>query len=112
MPYNNKPKMILFEVGGTLFDDGKCDPVAGFSELLNYADNPNITDGNTPAKLWDEYLNMVHGSKSESGLSLEIPLSAIIMIVGCRNAFAFRKSRFYRLSAKLNFINTILHYTH
>lgn len=78
MIYNHKPKMILFDVGGTLFDDGKCDAVAGFSELLNYADNPDITDGNTLAKLWDEYLNMVHGSKSESGLPLEIPLSAII----------------------------------
>jgi hypothetical protein len=36
----------------------------------------------------------------------------IIMIVICRNAVAFRKSRFYRLLAKLFFINTILHYTH
>ncbi len=34
------------------------------------------------------------------------------MIVVYRNAFAFRKSRFYRLLAKLNFINTILHYIH
>ena len=34
------------------------------------------------------------------------------MIVVYRNAFAFRKSRFYRLLAKLIFINTILHYIH
>ena len=38
--------------------------------------------------------------------------SVFIMIVICRNAVAFRKSRFYRLLAKLFFINTILHYTH
>ena len=37
---------------------------------------------------------------------------AFIMIVISRNAFAFRKSRFYRLLEKLFFINTILHYLH
>ena len=36
----------------------------------------------------------------------------IIMIVICRNAAAFRKSRYYRLLAKLFFVNTILHYIH
>ena len=41
-----------------------------------------------------------------------IPTSVVIMIVICRNAVAFRKSRFYRLLAKLFFLNTILHYTH
>ncbi len=30
MQYKKKPKMILFDVGGTLFDDGRCGPVAGF----------------------------------------------------------------------------------
>ena len=34
------------------------------------------------------------------------------MIVICRNAAAFRKSRYYRLLAKLFFVNTILHYIH
>ena len=40
------------------------------------------------------------------------PTSVVIMIVIRRNAVAFRKSRFYRLLAKLFFLNTILHYTH
>lgn len=40
MPYNIKPKMILFDVGGTLFDDGKCVPVDGLSKLRLAAENP------------------------------------------------------------------------
>lgn len=79
MDYSIKPKMILFDVGGTLFDDGKCCPVEGFAELRKLADEPAITDDATLASLWDEYLNEVGtGLRSASGYPLDIPLSAII----------------------------------
>lgn len=78
MSYDKKPKMILFDVGGTLFEDGPCDPVAGFSKLLLSAENPEITDGATLAALWDEYMTEVSGIKSKSGITLDIPLTAII----------------------------------
>jgi hypothetical protein len=40
MQYKKKPEMIFFDVGGTLFDDGRCDPVAGFGGLRVAAVNP------------------------------------------------------------------------
>ncbi|MBR2877429.1 MAG: hypothetical protein IKC01_09835 [Clostridia bacterium] len=43
---------------------------------------------------------------------LDSAVEFLIMVVICRNAVAFRKSRFYRLFAKLFFTNTILHYSH
>lgn len=79
MAYDKKPKMILFDVGGTLFDDGKCCPEDGFARLRLAAENSEITDNATLALLWDEYMDEVGvGLKSKSGISLDIPLSAII----------------------------------
>lgn len=78
MSYNKKPKMILFDVGGTLFDDGKCIPADGFEKLRQYAVNPEVTDGTELAGYWDEYLNEVSGIKSKSGINLDIPLSSVI----------------------------------
>lgn len=78
MSYNEKPKMILFDVGGTLFNDGKCCPVDGFSKLRLAAINPDITDDAALAALWDEYMNEVAGVKSKSGITLDAPLSAVI----------------------------------
>lgn len=70
--------MILFDVGGTLFNDGKCCPPDGFSKLRLAAKNPDITDNAALAALWDEYMNEVSGVKSSSGITLDIPLSAVI----------------------------------
>ena len=53
MSYNKKPKMILFDVGRTLFADGKCNPASGFETLRHYATNPDVTSGETLA----EYCN-------------------------------------------------------
>lgn len=78
MSYSQKPKMILFDVGGTLFNDGKCCPVDGFSKLRLAAKNPEITDDASLAALWDEYMDEIFGLKSKSGITLDIPLSAII----------------------------------
>ena len=78
MSYNQKPKMILFDVGGTLFNDGKCCPVDGFEKLRLAADNPDVTDACTLAALWDEYMDEMSGLKSKSGITLDVPLSAVI----------------------------------
>lgn len=43
MSYSKRPKMILFDVGGTLFADGKCNAAAGFEKLRGYATNPEVT---------------------------------------------------------------------
>lgn len=77
--YNKKPKMILFDVGGTIFNDGKCIAEDGFSALLNVAENPVITNKTELARYWDEYMNEVcRGLKSKSGITLDAPLSAFI----------------------------------
>lgn len=82
MSYNKKPEMILFDVGGTLFEDGKCSPRDGFSKLRLAAKNPDVTDDTILAALWDEYMDEVNvGLKSKSGTALDIPLSAVIKYV-------------------------------
>ncbi len=78
MPYTKKPKMILFDVGGTLFNDGKCRPADGFEKLRLAAENPDITTCEALAALWDEYMSEVKGIKSASGITLDPPLSAVI----------------------------------
>lgn len=90
MKYNKKPKMIFFDVGGTLFDDGKCIPINGLSKLRLAADNPDVTDDITLASLWDEYMNEVNvGLKSKSGTFLDIPLSAPIKYVTMKTGLRF-----------------------
>lgn len=77
--YSKKPKMIIFDVGGTLFDDGKCIAEKGFSALLSVAENPEITNEKILAEYWDEYMDEVcKGLKSKTGTSLDASLSAII----------------------------------
>ncbi len=78
MFYNKKPKLILFDVGGTLFADGKCNPSDGFEKLCQYAVNPNVTNGRILADYWNKYLSDISKLKSESGENLDIPLSSVI----------------------------------
>lgn len=89
MLYGKNPKMILFDVGGTLFDDGKCIPYDGFEKLRLAADNPDAT---TAAKLeahWNEYMGEVCGIKSKSGITLDIPLSAVIKYAAMKEGLHF-----------------------
>ena len=80
--YLKKPEMILFDVGGTLFIDGKCIPRDGLSELRKFAENPDITDDNTLLALWDEYMDEVDvGLCSKNGAVLDIPLSAVLKYI-------------------------------
>ncbi len=90
MKYNKKPEMIFFDVGGTLFDDGKCIPVDGLSKLRLAADNPDVTDDMTLAALWNVYMDEVNvGLKSKSGTSLDILLSAPIKYVTMKTGLHF-----------------------
>ena len=82
MSYFKKPKMVLFDVGGTLFDDAHSNPLDGFSKLRLYADNPEVTDNETLANLWFEFLNdMDLPYTSKIGYGLEIPLTALLNYV-------------------------------
>ncbi len=89
MPYNKKPKMILFDVGGTLFDDGKCNPADGFEKLRLSALNPEITSGLELAKYWNEFLDEVSGVKSKSGITLDAPLSSVIRYAAMNTGLMF-----------------------
>ena len=89
MLYNKKPKMILFDVGGTLFDDGKCNPADGFEKLRLSAINPEITNSLKLAEYWDEYLSDVSGVKSKSGITLDIPLSSVIRYAAMNTGLIF-----------------------
>ena len=84
MPYSRKPEMILFDVGGTLFDDGKCIPVDGLSALRQAATNPHVTDDETLASLWDEFMN-----KLPENTGIEFPLSAPIKYVTMKTGLKF-----------------------
>lgn len=76
--YNKKPKMILFDVGGTLFTGGNFSAEKGFSALLRHAQNPEITNAKALTALWDEYIEEIGSLYSESGIHLDVALSAII----------------------------------
>ena len=89
MSYSKKPKMILFDVGGTLFADGKCIPSEGFERLRHYALNPEATNGETLAEYWNEYLDEVSGMKSESGITLDVPLSSVIRYAAMNTGLVF-----------------------
>ncbi len=89
MSYYKKPKMIFFDVGGTLFNDGKCCPADGFEKLRLEAINPDVTSGEALAALWDEYMNEVSGLKSKSGITLDAPLSAVIKYAAMHTGLHF-----------------------
>lgn len=77
--YSRKPKMMIFDVGGTLFKGGKFSAEKGFRALLSAAENPGITNAKILTGLWDEYIEEVcSGLKSKNGIGLDVPLSAII----------------------------------
>ena len=70
---NTIPKMIIFDVGGTLFNDGEFDPIAGFEALRQQACNPEITSAEVLTKLLYEYIDKI----KEPDSKLEIPLSSV-----------------------------------
>lgn len=89
MLYSKKPEMILFDVGGTLFDDGKCNPAEGFEKLRRYALNSEVTNGEKLAEYWNEFLSEVSDIKSESGINLDCPLSSVIRYATMNTGLVF-----------------------
>ena len=90
MPYTKKPKMIVFDVGGTLFHDGVCIPEDGFRGLLEHADNPAVTDAKTMADLWDRILDEFDMTNtSRNGYSIEIALPGILKYVAMQTGLKF-----------------------
>lgn len=89
MSYSKKPKMIFFDVGGTLFNDGKCKPAEGFEKLRHYATNPNITNAEALAEYWNKYLSEVSGIKSKSGITIDVPLSSVIKYATMNTGLVF-----------------------
>ena len=82
---NRLPKMIIFDVGGTLFNDGKFEPESGFEALRLHACNPEITSATVLTKLLYEYLNKVNDAESK----LEIPLSSVLKYVAMKTGLRF-----------------------
>lgn len=81
MSYDKKPEMILFDVGGTLFDDTRCIVIDGLSAVRKASLNPDVTNDDTLEKLWNEYMSEIGSHKSESGVSLDFPLSSALKFV-------------------------------
>lgn len=82
MSYFRKPKMVLFDVGGTLFNDGVCNPPAGLTPLREAALNPSATDVQTMTALWNRAMKELDvGNKSRSGYTVEIPLPCVLKYV-------------------------------
>ena len=78
MIYKTTPKMILFDVGGTLFADGKFSALNGLKALRNASLNPDTTDDSTLLSLWNEFENKV---KKALPSSFELPLAATLKYV-------------------------------
>lgn len=90
--YLKKPEMIFFDVGGTLFIDGKCIFRDGLSALRSFALNPEVTDDDTMCRLLDEYLEEVDtGHRSKSGAAMDIHLSSMLKYVIFNTGLRFRE---------------------
>lgn len=81
MKYSQPPKMILFDVGGTLFGGGKFSALNGLSQLRLRAVNPDVTEDETLARLWDEYMAEIGSQWSESGIKLDMPLTSALKYI-------------------------------
>ena len=89
MTYSKKPKMILFDVGGTLFDDGKFSAIDGLRAVREASLNPQATDDSTLLSLWNEFENKVNEFLPSC---FELPLSATLKYVIHNSGLEFNKS--------------------
>lgn len=90
MAYDKKPEMILFDVGGTLFDDTRCIPKDGLAHLRMVSKNPQVTSDEELARLWEDYTEEIgSGHKSKSGTTLDFLLSTVIKYVTMQAGLRF-----------------------
>lgn len=90
MSYTQKPRMILFDVGGTLFNDGLCNAQAGFEKLVGYAENPEAGDPVRMAQLWEKLIGEVTSRTTIiSGYGVDMPLYSILKYAGMNCGLKF-----------------------
>lgn len=89
MTYSTKPKMILFDVGGTLFEDGKFSALDGLKAVREVSLNPKGSDDSSLLSLWNELEDKVRSSFPSS---FELPLSATLKYVIHNSGLKFNKS--------------------
>ena len=82
---NVKPEMVLFDVGGTLFKDGKFNAEAGLEKLRLSSVNPNVTTAKELVYYWDEFLSRL----SDFEKSFEISLSSVLKYVTMNTGLKF-----------------------
>lgn len=93
MSYDKKPEMILFDVGGTLFDDSPCIVRDGLSALRKASLNPEVTSDDELEKVWKSFDEEIgSGHQSRSGTSLDFLLSNYIKFVTMQTGLRFRIS--------------------
>ena len=81
--------MILFDVGGTLFADGKFSAIDGLSALRKASLNPDVTDDDALLSLWNEFENKV---KAFLPSCFELPLAATLKYVIHNSGLKFNMS--------------------
>lgn len=81
--------MILFDVGGTLFDDSRFNAINGLSRLRLASENPDVTDDDTLALEWNRYMNEISGLISSSKIQLDMPLNAAIKYITMKTGLHF-----------------------
>ncbi len=85
-----KPKLVLFDFGGTLIIDSPFSANDGLDALRLAADNPEVTTTGYMCELWQTIDSRVsQRGRSEAGYTLEIQLSGIL-----RNIFALTGLRY------------------
>ncbi len=90
MSYRKMPKMVLFDVGGTLYKGDSFSAADGLDALRKLALNPDVTDTATMAKLWDSYADEIgSGHKSKSGTNLDFPLSGALKFITMNTGLRF-----------------------
>ncbi len=90
MSYDKKPEMILFDVGGTLFEDSEFVARDGLSALRLASLNPDVTSDDELEKVWKGFTEEIgSGHKSRSGTSLDFLLSTAIKYVTMQTGLRF-----------------------
>ncbi len=90
MSYDRKPKMIMFDVGGTLFRGGRFSARNGLAALRLSANNPAQASDDELLALWDEYNEKIgSGHKSASGVTLDFPISAALRYITMKAGLSF-----------------------
>ena len=93
MKYQKKPKMIFFDLGGTLVKDGAFYPINGLRALAEAAQNGRPGDAERMLKCWHELYDEVHPYyKSRSGVEADIYLPAILQYIFMKCGLKFSQT--------------------